>query len=134
MQQKIHNVNKNKRMARLTQNQIEAQEVYAPTERTRQTQCQRVLDYIDRFGFITSMGALHGFGCARLASRISDIESRCGRRFKRTRERVITRLGQKATIVRYSYEDGTTREDYACWMHNGRRYEQVDITTGRALL
>lgn len=99
-------------MTHLTQNQIEAQEVYAPTERKRQTQCQRVLDYIDRFGGITSMGALHSFGCARLASRISDIENRSGRRFKRTREKVITRLGQKAVIVRYSYEDGLTREDY----------------------
>lgn len=96
----------------MTQNQIAAQEEYTPSERARQTQCQRVLDYIDRFGGITSAGAMHSFGCSRLASRISDIESRSGRRFKRTRERVITRLGQRATIVRYSYEDGLTREDY----------------------
>lgn len=99
-------------MAKLTQNQIEAQEVYTPSVARKQTQCQRVLDYIDRFGGITSMGALHSFGCARLASRISDIEARCGRHFKRTREQVVTRLGQKANIVRYSYEDGLTREDY----------------------
>lgn len=85
-------------MAKLTQNQIEAQEVYTPSVARKQTQCQRVLDYIDRFGGITSMGALHSFGC--------------GRHFKRTREQVVTRLGQKANIVRYSYEDGLTREDY----------------------
>ena len=96
----------------MTKGQIEAQEVYAPTERTKQTQHTRVLDYIDRFGSITSLGALHNFGCARLAARISEIESNSGRRFKRTREKVITRLGQRATIVRYSYEEGLTREDY----------------------
>lgn len=99
-------------MTHLTQNQIEAQEVYAPSENKRQTQCQRVLDYIDRFGGITSMGALHAFGCARLASRISDIESKSGLKFKRTREQVATRLGGKATIVRYSCDDGLTTNDY----------------------
>ena len=99
-------------MTRLTQDQIEAQEVYAPTEDKRQTQCQRVLDYIDRFGGITSNGALYAFGCARLASRICDIESRTGLKFKRTREQVATRLGGKASVVRYSCEEGLTTDDY----------------------
>ena len=96
----------------MTQAQREAQEVFAPTERSKQTQHTRVLDYIDRFGSITSMGALHSFGCARLAARISEIETRSGQRFKRTREEVITRLGRKARIMRYSYEEGLTADDY----------------------
>ena len=86
--------------------------MYAPTEDKRQTQCQRVLDYIDRFGGITSNGALYAFGCARLASRICDIESRTGLKFKRTREQVATRLGGKASVVRYSCEEGLTVNDY----------------------
>lgn len=96
----------------MTQLQEQAQAVYTPAESTRKNQCQRVLEYIDRFGGITSMGALHSFGCARLASRISDIEARSGHRFKRTREQVVTRLGNKANIVRYSYEEGLTADDY----------------------
>lgn len=86
--------------------------MYAPSDNKRQTQCQRVLDYIDRFGGITSNGALYAFGCARLASRICDIESKTGLKFKRTREAVVTRLGGKAYVVRYSCEKGLTTEDY----------------------
>ena len=99
-------------MKGLTQAQIEAQEVYAPDERQKATQHEKVLDYIDRFGFITSMGALHNFGCYRLAARISEIESRSGHRFRRERQEVISRLGRKTRIVRYLYDEGLTREDY----------------------
>ena len=38
------------------------------------SQCERILDYIEKNGSITQIDALREFGCMRLASRISDIK------------------------------------------------------------
>ena len=56
----------------------------------KDTQCEKVLDYMRRFGSITQLEALQDIGCMRLASRISDL--RCqgyaiGRRMKTSKNR-----------------------------------------------
>ena len=40
---------------------------------SKQTQCQKVLEYLKRFGSITSMEAFNELSCTRLASRIHDL-------------------------------------------------------------
>jgi hypothetical protein len=39
------------------------------------TQCQRILDYMDQFGSISTLEAFQDLGVARLASRIHDLKS-----------------------------------------------------------
>lgn len=39
------------------------------------TQCQRILDYMDQFGSISTLEAFRDLGVARLASRIHDLKS-----------------------------------------------------------
>lgn len=38
------------------------------------TQCQRILDYMDQFGSISTLEAFQDLGVARLASRIHDLK------------------------------------------------------------
>ena len=38
------------------------------------TQCQRIIDYITRFGSISTLEAFNDLGVARLASRIHDLK------------------------------------------------------------
>ena len=54
------------------------------------TQCDKVLEYMERFGSITQLEALQDLGCMRLASRISDLRqqgSAIGRRMKTSKNR-----------------------------------------------
>ena len=44
------------------------------------TQCQKVLDFIDKHGCITPLDAMEYIGCMRLAARISDLE-KAGHKF-----------------------------------------------------
>lgn len=56
----------------------------------KQTQCEKVLEYMERFGSITQLDALRDIGCMRLASRISDLRQRgypIGRRMKTSKNR-----------------------------------------------
>ena len=40
----------------------------------KQTQCERIIDYINRFGSISTIEAFNDLGVARLASRIHDLK------------------------------------------------------------
>lgn len=54
------------------------------------TQCQKILEYMKRFGSITQLDALRDIGCMRLASRISDLRGQgypIGRRMKTGKNR-----------------------------------------------
>lgn len=54
------------------------------------TQCDKVLEYMERFGSITQLEALQDLGCMRLASRISDLRQQgiaIGRRMKTSKNR-----------------------------------------------
>lgn len=42
--------------------------------KTKMTQCDKILEFMMRFGRITSRDAMNEFGCMRLASRIHDLK------------------------------------------------------------
>ena len=45
-------------------------------EKSSQSQCKMIARWLNKGKTITSMEALHMFGCARLASRINDLKNR----------------------------------------------------------
>lgn len=56
----------------------------------KSTQCDKVLEYLQKFGSITQLQALSDIGCMRLASRISDLRQQgyaIGRRMKTSKNR-----------------------------------------------
>lgn len=65
------------------------------------TQCERVMNYIQEFGSITTLEAFNDLGITRLASRISDLSSE-GIEFERVRETRKNRYGEKVSYIRYS--------------------------------
>lgn len=65
------------------------------------SQCDRVVDYMRRYGSITQLDALREFGCMRLASRISDLK-RQGVYVKTTMETSKNRYGESVSYARYS--------------------------------
>lgn len=95
-----------------TISQQAAEVQYAPTTEERKTQYERILQHIDTFGSITPWGAIHSFGCTKLATRIGELERRSGHKFTRTPEVFLTRLGHKTRIVKYSFAKGLTANDY----------------------
>lgn len=67
----------------------------------RDTQAERILDYIEKFGSITQFEALQDLGCMRLASRISDLKKQ-GYPIKGETVTVQNRFGEDCYIKRYS--------------------------------
>ena len=70
----------------------------------KQTQCQKVLEYMRRFGSITQLEALQDIGCMRLASRISDLRGQgypIGRRMKTSKNR----YGKDVSFAEYYLEE-----------------------------
>lgn len=45
-------------------------------EENRQSQCQLIVDYMNRYTWITPLEAIRDLGCYRLASRISDLRKK----------------------------------------------------------
>ena len=68
------------------------------------TQCERIIDYMNRYGSITALEAMDNFGCMRLASRISDLK-KDGYRIKVEHETKKNRYGEPTTFCRYSLEE-----------------------------
>lgn len=69
----------------------------------KETQCNKILDYMEREGSISSLEALQEFGCMRLASRISDLKRR-GHRITREMETAKNRDGEPVRYARYRLE------------------------------
>lgn len=68
------------------------------------TQCEKVLEYIKKFGSITQLEALRDIGCMRLASRISDLRYQgipIGRRIKTGKNR----YGDEIHFAEYYLEE-----------------------------
>ena len=88
----------------------------APT--TKRTQQQRILDIIAEQGFITMLGAWEltpqqGGRLTKLATRISEIESRCGHRFVHEAMYRTDSEGHKQRYnTRYTIPAGLTIEDF----------------------
>lgn len=68
------------------------------------TQCERIIEYIDTFGSITTLVAFRDLGVTRLASRIHDLTKQ-GYTFKRDFETRKNRYGENVSYVRYSFAD-----------------------------
>ena len=64
-------------------------------------QTQKILDYIDRFGSISTMEAFMDLGITRLAARIHDIEHQ-GVEIDRKIETATNRFNEKVHYTRYS--------------------------------
>lgn len=69
----------------------------------KKTQCERILDYFNDFGSITSLEAMRDLGCMRLASRICDLK-RKGYRFVTKTEKGENRYGEPTKYFRYFLE------------------------------
>lgn len=68
--------------------------------RTKITQCQEILDYIEKHGSISPKEADKAFGCMRLASRISDLK-RKGYTFSVQMEKGKNKAGKTTRYARY---------------------------------
>jgi hypothetical protein len=64
------------------------------------SQCQKIIDYMEREGSITPLTALREFGCMRLASRISDLKRR-GYTITREFETAKNKAGEPVRYARY---------------------------------
>lgn len=71
---------------------------------SKQTQSERVLQYMDTFGSITQLEALNDLGVMRLASRISDLRKQ-GYPIKSDVVAVKNRYGESCYIKRYSLRE-----------------------------
>lgn len=73
-------------------------------KQNKPTQCDRILDYLKKFGTITSLQAYVDF--TQLAARITNLEER-GYVFKRVWVDVTNRFGEKSQVVKYSLAEGS---------------------------
>lgn len=71
----------------------------------KQTQGERIIEYMVTFGSITQFDALRDLGVMRLASRISDLKKQ-GYPIKSETETVKNRFGENTYIKRYSLMGG----------------------------
>ena len=70
----------------------------------RVTQCERIIDYINRFGSISTLEAFNDLGVARLASRIHDLKGQ-GYEFKSEIKSRRNRFGETTHFKVYSLAD-----------------------------
>lgn len=68
------------------------------------TQCERIIEYLNDWGSITTFEAFTDLGITRLASRICDLK-KMGYAFKVERVSRENRYGEKVTYNRYSLEE-----------------------------
>ena len=68
------------------------------------TQCERVVEYIEKNGSITTLEAFNELGIARLGSRIHDLRN-AGYRIKGETITVKNRYGEKVHVVKYTLEE-----------------------------
>lgn len=77
---------------------------------SKETQAQRVLDYMEEFGSITQFDALKDLWVMRLASRISELRQQ-GHNVQGSTEAVKNRFGDTIYIKRYSLWKGCGPDD-----------------------
>lgn len=65
------------------------------------TQHERIMQYIDDFGSITPMEAIHELGCTKLATRISEL-IRMGEKIRKETVTDKNRYNQVVHYTRYS--------------------------------
>jgi len=67
-------------------------------------QCEKIKEYINRFGSISTMEAFRDLGITRLGARIMEIE-RQGTPINRTTEYAKNRFDEKVHYTRYSFAE-----------------------------
>ena len=65
------------------------------------TQCDRIIDYLKRFGSITPLDAFRDLGITKLATRISEMR-KSGMTFNQEYEKAKNRFGETVHYMRYS--------------------------------
>lgn len=73
------------------------------------TQCERIVEYMNKHGSITQLQAYVDIGCWRLASRISDLRKQ-GYAIKREMIKVKNRYGESVPVARYSLHKADINE------------------------
>lgn len=68
------------------------------------TQCERIIDYIRRFGYITSWQAYADLGITQLGARIFNLKEQ-GYEFSTTRKSTTNRLGEKTHYDEYRLKE-----------------------------
>jgi hypothetical protein len=66
------------------------------------TQCEKIVEYINEFGSISTMEAFSDLGITRLASRIHDLQSQ-GMAIEREIVKGKNRYGETVHFMRYSF-------------------------------
>ena len=115
-------------MTTTTDKQRQAQAEFAPRERELKGQRDRIIEHIEQFGFISPAAAWHRFGCSKLSTRIGEIEKRCGHEFVRTSVECFSRTGRRTRVRNYKFQKGLTAQDYKQLVHQGKRYEKLEVT------
>lgn len=90
-----------------TQKQRAAEADFKPTEKKLTGQKREILAYIDTYGSITPMDAIVHINCTKLATRIGEIERRCGVEMVHQMER-----NETSRYMRYSFAAGYGIIDY----------------------
>lgn len=70
------------------------------------TQCEKVLDYMQRFGSITTLQAFNDLGCARLSGRIHDLKA-MGYDIETAFVAKKNRLGEICHVAEYRLKEKT---------------------------
>lgn len=70
----------------------------------KQTQCERIINYITEFGSITPLQAIVDLGCLRLPSRIYDLKKK-GYKIKSKMIAVQNRWEETTYVAQYSWDD-----------------------------
>lgn len=70
------------------------------------TQCERVLDHLQRFGGITAWEAMRDYGIMRLGARVFDLKAQ-GYDVRRTMESSKNRYGEPVSYARYYLKEET---------------------------
>ena len=78
--------------------------------RMKVSQCDRIVEYMKKYGAITQLDAYLDISCWRLASRISDLRRR-GYAIKREMVTVKNRYGEDVQIAKYSLMEGEDNAD-----------------------
>ena len=91
----------------MTDKQREAEIKFKPTSKALSGQKLQIVSYIDTFGSITPAAAWDYLNCTKLATRIGEIERRCGIEFHKQMED-----NGSSRYMRYSFAEGYGILDY----------------------
>ena len=98
----------------MTQKQDAAEATIAPKV-ARRSQHQRILDHIAQYGSITPWAAIHAVSvhCTKLATRIGEIERKCGHEFQHSMQWTTDADGRRRPLgMKYTIHEGLTLDDF----------------------